>query len=559
MNHKVNTENNPVVLKLLEQRGYESQSEIDEFLAVKPKKTYDPFLLHNMEEGVDLVLSAVENDERICVYGDYDADGVTSTSILLEFLSNLTTNLSYYIPSRFDEGYGLNKTAMEKISAAGVGLVITVDCGSVSKEEVEYAKNLGLDIVVTDHHQAERETLPDCPVINPNQPDCTYPFKGLAGCGVAFKLAQAISKTIDLPPSTYNDTLDLVAVGTIGDVMPLVDENRTLVKYGLMRLNSGSRTALRELVTGIGLKLGEVRAYNVSFGIAPNINAAGRIKAARLGVKLFRSQNLEEIHTIIDTIKECNNQRKELQNQTFLRSVEKVEESIRQKGRLDDFLLIQLDDAHEGVTGIAAGKVKEKYYRPVAIVTPTEEGMYKGTSRSIEGLDLHKLLSNFSHLFERFGGHKAACGFTISDKNLIALREGLAEKMKEILTTQPNLLERTWKWDIEAKPADLTAELADQLRLFEPCGKGNEPPVFAVNGYVNRLSSMGKEGQYRRFLLTDEDGIGSIQCVSFDLEDGKMDELEEGANVKAIGSLNLNSWNGRVSAQFNVRKILPIE
>ncbi len=529
--------------------------EISEFISPKPQKTYDPFLLHNMAEGVDLVLSAVENDERICVYGDYDADGVTATSVLLEFLSSLTSNLSYYIPSRFDEGYGLNKTAMEKISAAGVGLVVTVDCGSVSKEEVKYGKKLGLEIVVTDHHRAERETLPDCPVINPNQPDCSYPFKGLAGCGVAFKLTQAIGKTIDLPPSTYNDTLDLVAVGTIGDVMPLVDENRTLVKYGLLRLNSGSRLPLRELATGIGLKLGEVRAYNVSFGIAPHINAAGRIKAARLGVKLFRSQEIDEIHEIIEIIKDCNSQRKDLQNQTFLKCVEQVEESIKEKGFLDDFILIQLEDAHEGVTGISAGKVKEKYHRPVAIVTPSEDGKYKGTGRSIESVDLHELLSNFSPLFERFGGHSAACGFTIAEENLPALREGIAEKMRGLLNEKPDLLERTWSWDIEALPGDLTADLATGLRLFEPCGKGNELPVFAVNGYVSKLSSMGKEGQYRRFSLTDEMRTDSVQCVSFGLEDGRIHELKEGVKVKAIGSLNLNSWNGRVSAQFNVRKI----
>ena len=236
---------NPKILDLLNDRGYKSEEEILEFLSMRPKKTYDPFLLLNMAEGVDLVLSAVENEERICIYGDYDADGVTATSILLEFLSNITSNLSYYIPSRFDEGYGLNKTAMEKICKAGVDLVITVDCGSVSREEVEYGKNLGLKILVTDHHRADNERLPRCPVINPNQPDCEYPFKGLAGCGVAFKLAQAVARTIGMQSQTYNNTLDLVAIGTIADVMPLIDENRTLVKYGLMRLNSANREPLK--------------------------------------------------------------------------------------------------------------------------------------------------------------------------------------------------------------------------------------------------------------------------------------------------------------------------
>ena len=550
---------NPIVIDLLHDRGYRSEKEIAEFLSIRPQKTYDPFLLLNMAEGVDLVLSAVENEERICIYGDYDADGVTSTSILLEFLSNMTSNLSYYIPSRFDEGYGLNKAAMKKISESGAALVITVDCGSVSREEVDYGKSLGLQILVTDHHRADEERLPNCPVINPNQPDCNYPFKGLAGCGVAFKLAQAIARTIGMDSHTYNDTLDLVAVGTIADVMPLVDENRTLVKYGLMKLNSASRKQLKTLVEEIGLKLGEVSAFNVAFGIAPHINAVGRIKSAGLGVKLFRSDSEDEISEIVRIVKDCNIQRKNLQNEIYERCIEIIKKDYKKDGKIPNFILIELDNAHEGVTGIVAGRLKEKFHRPVAILTKTEDELYKGTSRSIDGLDIHLLLSHFSDLFKSFGGHKAACGFTIAEKNILYFHQGIDKYMSEELSKNPELLTRKWNWDLSLAPEDITIDFADRLSLFEPCGRGNERPKFSVKGIISNLKSMGTEGQYRRFQLMSENSTSFVPCVCFGIEQGSVDELSEGARVRAIGSIALNRWNGNVSTQMNVNKIFSLD
>lgn len=546
---------NPIILEILNDRGYNSEEEIQEFLSMKPKKTYDPFLLLNMAEGVDLVLSAVENNERICVYGDYDADGVTATSILLEFLSNITSNLSYYIPSRFDEGYGLNKTAMEKISNAGVGLVITVDCGSVSREEVEYGKKLGLKILVTDHHRADNDRLPNCLVINPNQPDCEYPFKGLAGCGVAFKLAQAIARTIGMPSQTFNNTLDLVAIGTIADVMPLIDENRTLVKYGLMRLNSANREPLKKLMEGIGLQVGEVTSFNIAFGIAPHINSAGRIKAARLGVKLFRSTSDDEISEIVEIIKDCNKQRKALQDDIYEECLKKIKEEYKKNKQIPNFIFIDLENAHEGVTGIVAGRLKERFYRPVAILTKTEDGVFKGTSRSIDGLDIHSLLSNFSNLFINFGGHKAACGFTISEANVLLLREGIGNAMKDELSRNPELLKRQWSWDIKLIPEDVTINFAQDLLLFEPSGKCNEKPTVAVDGKIVNLKAMGSEGQYRRFQLVSEKSNSFVSCVCFGIEEGSVDELRESGYVRAIGNISVNRWNGNVSPQMNVKKI----
>lgn len=280
---------NPIILSLLESRGIREESEILEFLSNKPQKTYDPFLLLNLEAGVDFLLSAAAQKKKICIYGDYDADGVTSTCILFEVLSHLTDRLDYYIPSRFDEGYGLNKDALESLRNNGTDVVVTVDCGSTSFEEVEFAKSIGLSVIITDHHGIT-DRKPDCPVINPKQKECRYPFKDLAGCGVAFKLAQGIQKKANLPKSVINQVLDLVAVGTVGDIVPLTGENRTMVKYGLNFLRRGARPGLRCLIEAIKLKPEAIRSDQVAFGIVPHLNAAGRMAHAKTGVSLLLSK-----------------------------------------------------------------------------------------------------------------------------------------------------------------------------------------------------------------------------------------------------------------------------
>lgn len=275
----------PRVIELLHKRGLSTEEEIEEFLSARPQKTYDPFLLLNMEAGVDLILSSIEDEEKICIYGDYDADGITSTAVLMEVLSQLTDNLAYYIPSRFEEGYGLNCEALDKIKAAGVDLVVTVDCGSVSCMEVEHAKEIGLKILVTDHHTIKDQQA-DCLLINPKQPGCPYPFKELAGVGVAFKLAQAIAAETGLDKRVVNRTLDLVGIGTIGDIVPLVDENRTLAKYGIRAVNVSQRPGLTALIEGVSLKQGDICSENISYVIVPHLNASGRMESARTAAKL---------------------------------------------------------------------------------------------------------------------------------------------------------------------------------------------------------------------------------------------------------------------------------
>lgn len=542
----------PKIIELLNNRGIQ-QEDMEEFLSDKPQKTYDPFLLLNMEAGVDLILSSIENEEKICIYGDYDADGVTSTTLLMEVLSNLTDNLTYYIPSRFDEGYGLNKTALDKIKQAGTSLVVTVDCGSVSYEEVEHAKKIGLKILVTDHHTiAEKKA--DCLIINPMQKECRYPFKYLAGVGVAFKLAQAIATETGLPKSVVNRTLDLVGIGTIGDIVPLVDENRTLAKYGLRAINVSSRPGLSRLLDGISIKQGSISSENVSFAVVPHINAAGRMESASIASRLLMSKNLQSADELVKAVVECNRKRKQLQSDTY----DLCEEIVRQQYEDAPFLLIELENAHEGITGIVAGKIKETFGKPTIIVTPVSDGIYKGTGRSVEGVNLYSMLAENKELFEKFGGHSAACGFTITHENIGILRDNLNASMEKILKENPEITDAGPKGEIIMEPENITADFVEQQKYLEPFGQANPRPLVCVYAKPARVRKIGNKGQYRNFVGELDDGR-ELACIIFSKAAEYDSILAENKRACLIGTLSTQNYNGREYIQMQIANIKRLQ
>lgn len=536
----------PKIIELLHKRGLDTEEDIEEFLTARPQKTYDPFLLLNMEAGVDLILSAIEEDEKICIYGDYDADGITSTVVLMETLSQLTDQVSYYIPSRFDEGYGLNCTALDKIKAAGVDLVVTVDCGSVSCEEVDYARRIGLKILVTDHHTI-KDQIADCLVINPMQPGCPYPFKHLAGVGVAFKLAQAIAAETGLDKRIINRTLDLVGIGTIGDIVPLVDENRTLAKYGIRATNVSKRPGLTALLEGVSLKQGSICSENISYIIVPHFNASGRMDSARVAARLMLEKQKDSVQDGVDKLIACNQRRKQLQAETF----EQCRQLVETRYRGDLFYVIDLPEAHEGITGIVAGKVKETYNRPTVIVTPTAGHCLKGTGRSIEGVNIYELLSENRELFQRFGGHSAACGFTMKEENLELLRQNLNQSMERLLDEKPFLFDARMQADLELRAQDVNLRLVEQMQLLEPFGCENPQPLVKLHLRPQAMRRIGSQGQYTRFtgILDDQ---RELSCVIF-RNAGEYDEiLQVGAAVDMIGTLSSQTWNGKTYLQFTV-------
>ena len=536
----------PRIRELLYNRGIQTEEDLAEFLSDKPQKTYDPFLLLNMEAGVDLILSAIENNEKICIYGDYDADGITSTSVLMEVLSHLTKNLSYYIPKRFDEGYGLNKDALDKIKNAGVDLVITVDCGSVSVDEVEHAKLIGLKILVTDHHTVV-DKVADCLVINPVQPGCPYPFKQLAGVGVAFKLAQALAAETGLPKSVINRTLDLVGIGTIGDIVPLVDENRTLAKYGIRAINVTKRPGLEALIEGISLHKGNISSENVSFVIVPHLNASGRMEDAKIAANLMMTKSEERIEAGVEKLITYNTERKRVQSETF----DVCREIVDAQFIDDSFLVIDLPDAHEGITGIVAGKLKETYNKPSIIVTPTGDGYLKGTGRSVEGVNIYNMLKENESLFERFGGHKAACGFTMKKEYLETLRENLNQQMETLLEQNPTILDESLKADMVLDAEDVCLALVEDMKKLEPFGCDNPRPLVEVQVRPTNLRRMGAQGQYTKFNGVLSDGR-EVQCVIFKNAAEYDELLQKGENISIIGSLNSQTWNGREYLQLTV-------
>ncbi len=546
------------IIKLLHKRGIQEQEDITEFLSPSPRRTYDPFLLKNMEEGVSLILEEAVKGSRICIYGDYDADGITSTTLMLSVLSHITDpgQVDYYIPSRFEEGYGLNMDAIRQISERGVDLIITVDCGSVSYDEVEYAKQLGMKVLVTDHHNVT-DTIADCLVINPKQPGCPYPFKSLAGCGVAFKVAQAIQQRADLPKSVINEVLDLVAIGTVGDIMPLVDENRTIVKFGLRILNRCQRTGLARLIEAASLTPGKITSENISYVIVPHLNASGRIEDASMAVELLRcaaepadAAASEALDEKVATLVNQNIQRKKLQQDTFRSCVEELQE-------VKDFILIRSEDAHEGIAGIVAGKLKESYYRPAVLVTPSgEEKKYlKGTGRSIAGVNLYELLKKNEHLFEKFGGHAGACGFLMPEEHLPELEKSLLDSMEEIKRDNPDIFCRQYDIDLNVDVEELTVDFARELELLAPFGNSNPKPLFQLSDVtLDDIRYMGDAEQHMRFFAWSHSGR-RIQCVLFN--DAQRYGLAVHARrpVELVGTLECQVWQGQERIQFLVDEI----
>lgn len=556
-----------IVADILRRRGIEDADQLIEFLSDAPKLTHDPFLMKNMKPAVLRIVKALQKKEKICIYGDYDADGVTATSLLLTVFARLTRNVIYYIPSRFDEGYGLNKDAMRLIAGQGVNLIITVDCGSVSCEEVELAKELGMDVIVTDHHSTNGRQTVDTILLNPKQEDCTYPFKELCGCGVAFKLAQALQRVLKKNDGTpavdkamLNSLLDLVAIGTVGDIVALQDENRTLVKYGLKTLNRNQRPGLKRLLEGVRLEAGNLTSENIAFIIVPHLNAAGRMMSAKTGVELLTSQmsspeEAKRLEELVDALIENNKQRKKVQEETYRQCMALLEKRRLTQPEEDLFHVIEAREAHEGITGIVAGKIKDATGKPTIIVTPSGDGFLKGTGRSIPGLNLFEMLSQVDVLFERFGGHAGACGFLMKEEHLEALRDSMNTQVKIAMEIDLAVLVPKVKIDAVITGEQMTMELVKKLQMLAPFGQKNPKPVIAINDVcINNINYMGDKQQHARFKAQTEEET-TFDCVLFQKAQDMGEFLFEESFVSLAGCGEINVWNGTERLQFQVTDI----
>ncbi|MBR6917535.1 MAG: single-stranded-DNA-specific exonuclease RecJ [Clostridia bacterium] len=554
--------------QLLINRGYTTVESAREFLTKSSDYLYDPFLLKDVEKGAKLILDAASVGKRIVIYGDYDVDGVTSVSILYMYLKKLGADISYYIPTRTGEGYGMSTAAIDKIAANKAEMIITVDTGITAVDEAKYVKSLGISLVITDHHECH-ETIPDADaVINPRQPDCAYPFKDLAGVGVAFKLLCAMEKLRDSEASlaecvsrVSKEYADLVAVGTVADVMPVKDENRLLVSYGLSLMENNPRIAISELLAAVNGDSGKFKQKKritsgmIGFTIAPRINAAGRIKDASIAVELFLSDSREKAAEYANCLCEINRERQTEENKIIDSANVKIETEHDFKN--DPVIVLSDKSWHHGVIGIVASRITEKYKCPSILVSfegeennGSDDDVGKGSGRSVKGLNLVDALTSCSDLLVKYGGHELAAGLTVTRGNLPEFKRRINEYARERIGSDDS--EPTVTADIELVPSDVDIASVKELYAFEPFGVSNPVPTFMMRRLTVVSASNVGGGKHARLMLSKDNF--AFQAMYFRHSVSDID-IFEGDEVDVLFNLDVNNFQGRESVQLIIKDI----
>ncbi|MEA1965480.1 MAG: single-stranded-DNA-specific exonuclease RecJ, partial [Candidatus Aerophobetes bacterium] len=501
----------PILIQLLYNRNI-PEDRVEEFFHPSLKDLHNPFLMKGMRAATQRILEAISHQEKILIYGDYDVDGITATSLLLLFLREVGIPGYFYIPHRREEGYGLNNKAVEKIAGKGIDLVITCDCGISSVKEIEYAKTLGLEVIVTDHHQIKESLPPSLAIINPHQPDCPYPFKELAGVGVAFKLVQALAHKILQKNINIQKYLDLVAMGTIADSVSLRDENRTVVKLGLQCLEKTSSIGLKALMNVANLSGEKVKENNVGFILAPRLNACGRLSLAKKGVKLLLSTSPEEAFNLAEALDKENRERQKMEERMC-----KEAEELLLKRRKERVIILSKKGWHKGVIGLVASYIREKYFRP-AIIFSLDNKVAKGSARSIPTFSIFDALKKCEDLLISFGGHKMAAGMRASVDNIEKLRKRINELAKGALS--PEDLVPSYYIDACVRLDDLNEEFFDKLECFSPYGPGNPSPLLLARkvSILSPPQTIGREGL--KMVIGSEKEGGKFEGIGFGLNNG---------------------------------------
>lgn len=534
----------PLVATLLVNRGITTIEAANSFLNAEKEKIHDPFLFQNMKKTVERIQLAIHEQQPILIFGDYDADGVTSTTVLLETLSKMGAIVTYYIPNRFSEGYGPNQQAFQKAYEEGIQLIITVDTGIAALDEAKQAKDLGIDLIITDHHEAGKELPEAFSIIHPNIPDSTYPYKNLAGVGVAFKLAHALHG--DLP----EDLLDLVAIGTIADLVPLYGENRTLVKKGLKILAGTTRLGLQELCQLAGNTMSEIDEETVGFTIGPRLNAPGRLEHAGPAVQLLKTNNSTEAKMLAEEIDQMNHERKRIVSTISNEAIQMVQNHFDLAE--NKVIVIGKPDWNSGVIGIVASKLVEKFYRPTIILSFDEEtGMAKGSARSIQGFNLFENLSACSDILPHFGGHAMAAGMSLAIEDVDVLRQRLNEAANEQLKTEDFIPVTEVEATISLKEIDIST--ISQLDQLAPYGMGNpKPQILIENARITERKKIGANKNHLRMTLAQNDDL--LDGVGFQLGH-LVPDISLGATTSVIGELSINEWNNQKKPQIFLKDV----
>lgn len=529
---------------LLTNREITEETEITKFLNPKRSDFYDPFGMPDMEKAVERILKAIENKEQIIIYGDYDVDGITSVTVLKSFLEERGIQVNVYIPNRLNEGYGLNKTAMEEIAKQGNKLMITVDCGITAVEEVEYAKKFGIETIITDHHEPAEELPKAIAVVDAKRKDNKYEYRNLAGVGVVFKLIQALSIKLELDQKEYLKYLDIVCVGTISDIVPLTDENRVIVKLGLKLVEQTKNLGLKEILQSCGYS--KINSTTISFGVAPRINACGRMGHQEEALNLLLSKEENEVKKLTQKINEYNKTRQEIEKNIYNEAIEQIEKEGNDN---KNTIVVFGKGWHHGVIGIVSSKITELYFKP-SILLCEEDGKCKGSGRSIPGFDLHEALMECNDTIDKFGGHAMAVGININKEKIEEFKEKFEKiaKEKEVDKIIPIL-----NLDAEIKLDDVNKEMVDSLKELEPFGEANKMPIFAFrNLKIDSIRSLS-DGKHLRLSVKDNKNI--INAIGFNM--GTLtDTYRIGDRVDIAGNLEINSFNGVDSIQINIKDIM---
>ena len=524
------------IAKILNARNITDMNSVKKYFSDEYEEGYDPFLMHDMQKAVDRINEAIENEEKILVYGDYDADGITSTVLLVETLISMGANVSSYIPNRFEEGYGPNKEAFTKIIDSGITLIITVDNGIAGVEEVDLANELGCDVIVTDHHKIQ-DTIPNAyAIIHPEHPEGNYPFKKLAGVGVAFKLAHAL---LEIFPDFL---LDLVAIGTIADMVSITDENRIFVKQGLELINDDPRIGLKMLLelSGIDTKIDE---QTVGFYIAPKLNSIGRMDSAKLGLTFLMAEEPVTARALAEQIEQYNIQRKQVTEDIVKDVISKIENSEKKQKNV----IMVSGEYHEGVLGIVASNIVEKYQKPVFIMNE-KEGVLKGSARSIFDFNIYIAMNKISDLFLAFGGHTLAAGFSFEKSNFEKIEEFLDKEFEEF--KQNNDLKANKNIDIVTSLEDISYQFLNSLDALKPYGMDFEKPTVLIeNAMVLNKTHFGSEKQYLRLTIADE--VGNLDCITFK-DSVTFDKVEKNDIIDLLCNIDKNNFNGRTKLQAHI-------
>jgi len=536
-----------ITASVLVRRGYGDPGEARAFLAGE-QPLHDPFLLGDMARAVDQIRDAVAAGKRICIHGDYDVDGICATVLALLVLRELGADVEWHLPSRFDEGYGVSGQTLERLAEEGCGLVLTVDCGITAVDEVRRARELGLEVIVTDHHRPGEE-LPDCAIVATRPSD--YPFPDLCGTGVVYKLGQAL---LGADSEILRRHLDLVALATIADVVPLVGENRSLAIAGLRTLARTQKVGLRALLKAAHVDPAAVDAGKVGFRLAPRINAAGRLGHPRAALELLLTEDADEARRLADRLEELNRDRQAVEDKILRAAIAQVEDWPEAKRRRPGYV-VWGEDWHEGVIGIVASRLVERYHRPVVLIAGGE-GLWKGSGRSISSFDLHGALSGCSKYLERFGGHRAAAGLSIVPEWIESFADAFAAQAEGLLAPE-DLVPTTTVDAVLPRGAKLTLDLCEELRQLAPFGLANPDVTLLAPGCeLGELATVG-EGKHLRFRV-QRDGRDAGGAIAFG-QGRQLDRFRREGRYDVAFRLQENHWNGTVSPQLVVRRVFDAD